>query len=195
MNASIRLAGAISACCLAAMVAVLVATLALRPFGILVPSSEEIVTFLMVGMAFFGFVYAYAGRAHVRVDTLHRRFPPRLRRAVEIASHAGAALLCAFVAYEGALLAWTAFRYNDLSDGLIPIPMWIPMSALPVGLSLFACALVRDGLRIAAGGSVTFAVSDKDEAVALAAARSAASAPGGPKRQHVPKRKARRLVQ
>jgi TRAP-type C4-dicarboxylate transport system permease small subunit len=172
MDGLIRTAGALSAVCLAAMVGVLVATLALRPIGVLVPSSEEIVTFLMVGMAFFGFVYAYAERVHVRVDTLHRRLAPRARRIVEVASHAGAALLCGAVAYNGAKLAWTAFRFNDLSDGLIPIPMWIPMSTLPLGFALLALALLRDGLRIAAGRHLQFAVSDKEEALSLVADRA-----------------------
>jgi TRAP-type C4-dicarboxylate transport system permease small subunit len=168
MNGLIRIAGAISAFCLAAMVGVLVLTLSLRPFGILVPSSEEIVTFLMGGMAFFGFVFAYAERVHVRVDTLHRRLAPRVRRIVEIVSHAAGTLLCGAVAYNGAELAWTAYRFNDLSDGLIPIPMWLPMGALPLGFALLALALLRDGLRIAAGRQMQFAVSEKEEALSLA---------------------------
>ena len=161
MDALIRSAGVTSALCLAGRV------------GVLVPSSEEIVTFLMVGMALFGFVYAYAERVHVRVDTLHRRLPPGTRRIVEIASHAGAALLCGAVAVNGAQLAWTAFRFNDLSDGLIPIPMWIPMSTVPLGFVLLTLALLRDGVRIAAGRDMQFAVSDKEEALALAADRKA----------------------
>lgn len=168
MDRLIRIFGAFSALCLAGMVGVLLATLILRPFGVLVPSSEEIVTFLMVGMAFFGFVYAYAEGVHVRVDTLHRRLTPSVRHMVEIASHFGAALLCTAVAYNGAKLAWTAFRFNDLSDGLIPIPMWIPMSSLPVGFTLLTFVLLRDGLRIMAGRDLRFAVSEKEEAISLA---------------------------
>ena len=170
MNALARLAGALSAICLAAMVLVLAATLAGRPLGILVPSSEEITTFLMVGMAFFGIVYAYAEGVHVRVDTLHRRLPAGLRRAIEIACHLGAAALCAVVAFHSGRLAWTAWRFHDVSDGLVPIPMWIPMAALPLGFGLLALVLLRDGARLVAGGSVAFGVSEKDEAVTLAAA-------------------------
>jgi TRAP-type C4-dicarboxylate transport system permease small subunit len=168
MDHVIRISGAFSALCLAGMVVVLLATLVLRPFGVLVPSSEEIVTFLMVGMAFFGFVYAYAAGAHVRVDTLYRRFSPTIGRTVEIASHFGAALLCAVVAYNGAKLAGTAFEFNDLSDGLIPIPMWIPMSSVPLGFTLLAFAILRDGLQIMAGRNIRFAVSEKEEAISLA---------------------------
>jgi len=173
MDRLARAAGALSALCLAGMVAVLLATLALRPFGILVPSSEEITTFLMVGMAAFGFVYAYVHGAHVRVDTLHRRLSAGSQRVVDVASHAAAALLCAVVAFAGAQLAWTAFRFNDLSDGLIPIPMWIPMSTVPVGLALLAALLVRDGLRILAGQRLRFAVSEREEALSLAVEKDA----------------------
>jgi TRAP-type C4-dicarboxylate transport system permease small subunit len=173
MDRVIRFFGAISALCLAGMAVVLLATLVLRPFAVLVPSSEEIVTFLMVGMAFFGFVYAYAAGSHVRVDTLYRRLSPGIGRTVEIASHFAAALLCAAVAYNGAALAWTAYEFNDLSDGLIPIPMWIPMSSLPLGFALLAFALLRDGLQIMAGRHIRFAVSEKEEAISLAESKEA----------------------
>jgi TRAP-type C4-dicarboxylate transport system permease small subunit len=177
MDRLARVAGALSALCLAGMVGVLVATLALRPLGILVPSSEEFVTFLMVGMAGFGFVYAYVHGAHVRVDTLYRRLRGSAQRAVDVASHLLAALLCAGVAFAGGRLAWTAFRFNDLSDGLVPIPMWIPMSALPIGLALLAAFLVRDGLRSLAGQRLRFAVSEREEALSLAVEQDAQGTP------------------
>ena len=93
MDPLVRFSGALAALSLSAMVVVLAATLVLRPLGILVPSSEEIVTFLMVAMAFFGITYTNLERAHVRVDTLHRRLPATVRHGVELASHLGAAVL------------------------------------------------------------------------------------------------------
>jgi TRAP-type C4-dicarboxylate transport system permease small subunit len=168
MDRLARAAGALSALCLAGMVGVLVATLALRPFGILVPSSEEIVTFLMVGMAALGFVYTYLHGAHVRVDTLYKRFSGGAQRFIDVASHAAAALLCAGLAVAAGSLTWTAYRFNDLSDGLVPIPMWIPMSTVPLGFALLAAFLVRDALRIVAGQRLRFAVSEREEALSLA---------------------------
>lgn len=164
----IRWAGALSVLCLCGMVLVLAATLVLRPFGILVPSSEIIATFLMVGMALFGFVYAYAERVHIRVDTLHRRIPAVPRRWIEIISHFGAAALCAFITYHSAGIVWLAYRFNDLSDGLIAIPMWIPLGAMPVGFGLLTLALLRDAVRLLRGQAVRFGTSEKDDAVALA---------------------------
>lgn len=173
----VRWSGALSALCLAAMVLVLAATLALRPFGKLVPSSEEIVTFLMVGMAFFGICYTYLERAHVRVDTLFKRLPFGLQRGVEVASHLSAAILCASIAFEGGGITWTAYKFHDLSDGLIPIPMWIPLLTVPLGFGLLALVLLRDGGLIIAGRSLQFGISEKDEAVSLATASNAVETP------------------
>jgi len=168
MDRLIRCAGALSVLCLCGMVLVLAATLVLRPVGILVPSSEIIATFLMVGMALFGFVYAYAERVHIRVDTLHRRIPAVPRRWIEVVSHFGAAVLCAFITHHSAGIAWMAFRFNDLSDGLVAIPMWIPLGAMPVGFGLLTLALLRDGARLLRGQEVRFGTSEKEDAVALA---------------------------
>lgn len=172
MDRLVRCAGAVSVMCLSGMVLILIATLVLRPFGILVPSSEIITTYLMVGMAFFGLVYAYAGGAHVRVDALYRHLPAGLRRGVDVLSHVGAAALCGAIAWHSGSLAWMAFVYHDLSDGLIAIPMWLPMSPVALGFGLFALALLRDGVRVLRGQPVCFAVSEKDDAAALATAGS-----------------------
>ena len=170
MSRLAHLAGALAALCLAAMVAVLGVTIVGRPFGWLVPSSDEITTFLMVGMAFFGIVHAYVEGVHVRVDTLHKRLPPAVQRGVDLAAHAGAGVLCAVVAWQSGRLAWTAFRFHDVSDGLVPIPMWIPMATLPLGFTLLALLLLRDAARLLAGRAVRFSVSEKDEAVSLVSA-------------------------
>ena len=175
MDPLIRFSGALAALSLSAMVVVLAATLVLRPFGILVPSSEEIVTFLMVAMAFFGIAYTYLERAHVRVDTLHRRLSPAVRHGVEVISHLGAAALCAGVAWQAGSLAWTAYRFNDLSDGIIPIPMWIPLATVPLGFALLTLALLQDAGRLMNGSVLRFATSEKDDAVALAQSEGSAS--------------------
>jgi TRAP-type C4-dicarboxylate transport system permease small subunit len=170
MDKLIRWFGVLSAMCLANMTLVLAATLVLRPFGILVPSGEEIVTFSMVAMAFFGFVYAYLEGAHVRVDTLFSRLPRALQKTLEIASHFGAAALCAGVTFYSAQLAFTAYRFNDVSDGLVPIPMFVPMGVVPLGFGLFALVLLRDGVRVLSGANVLFALTEKEEAISLATA-------------------------
>lgn len=166
-----RCAGALAVMCLCGMVLVLAATLVLRPFGVLVPSSEIITTFLMVGMAFLGMVYAYTEKVHVRVDALYRRLPRTLRHWTDILVCSGATILCASIAFYSWRLTALAYRFDDLSDGLIAIPMWIPLGVVPLGFGLFALALLRDTLRVLQGRPVQFSRKDEDDAMALAAAK------------------------
>lgn len=171
MNLISRVAGLVAALCLAGMVLVVIAAIVARPFGRLVPSSDEITTFLMVGMAFFGFVYAYREGAHVRVDTLFCFLPAGTKHVLEILSHsAAAALALALTIYSGELTR-QAYIFHDLSDGLLAIPMWIPMIAMPIGFALFALALAYDGIRICRRERVVFAISERDEALSLVAER------------------------
>ena len=94
--------------------------------------------------------------------------PALIRRAVDILGHFGAAVLSATIAFHAARLTWTAYRFNDLSDGLVPIPMWIPMSTVPLGFALLGLVVLRDGVRLVAGREVRSDVSERDEAVSLA---------------------------
>lgn len=164
-----RVAGLVAALCLAGMVLVVVTAIVARPFGHLVPSSDEITTFLMVGMAFFGFVYAYREGAHVRVDTLFRCLPAGAKNVLEILSHGAAATLALTLAIYSGELTRQAYVFNDLSEGLLAIPMWIPMIAMPIGFALFALALAYDAIRICRRERVVFAVSERDEALSLVA--------------------------
>lgn len=163
-----NIAGIIAALCMAGMTVLLLAEIALRPFGILVPSANDFATYLMIGVAFFGFVHAFEAGAHVRVDLVYRHLPAGVQQAVECLSLAIAAVLLAALTYGAGHLAWTAYRFHDVSDTLIPIPMVVPLGAATLGLGLFALVAAMSAYGVVRGRSVVFAISEKDEALALA---------------------------
>ncbi len=173
MKAIPRIAGALAAVCMAGMVLLLLAELALRPFGVLVPSADDFTTFLMVAAAFLGFVHAYAHGQHVRVDLLLKHLPDRLRRPVEIASLLAATALLVWLTVTSAQLATSAYRYHDMSDTVVPVPLWIPMGIVPIGLALFAIATVSDALNAFRGGALRHSESEQEEALELASGTSA----------------------
>lgn len=158
---------------MAGMVLLLLTELALRPFGVLVPSADDFSTFLMVAAAFLGFVHTYAHGQHVRVDLLLKRLPPPVRRPVEIASLAVATALLVWLTFTSAQIALSAYRYHDMSDTLVPVPLWIPMGIVPVGLALFAIATAGDALVALTGGALRHSESEQEEALELAAGTSA----------------------
>jgi TRAP-type C4-dicarboxylate transport system permease small subunit len=164
------IAGVIAALCMAAMALLLLAEILLRPFGVLVPSADDFTTFLMIGVGFFGFVHAFHEGAHVRVDLLFRRLPARIQHGLQVASLFLAALLLAGLTLGSAEMTWAAYRFHDVTDTLIPVPMALLLGSATLGLGLFTLLCLWSGLRSLAGGAITFAVGEKEEAMALARA-------------------------
>ena len=162
------LSGVIASFCMAAMVIILLIDIAIRPFGLLLHSAGDIATFLMVAVAYFGFVHTFAEGKHIRVELLTRRFPPAFARPLEIASLILAAVLLAWLAYTSGKLTYTAWRFNDMTDTVVRIPLWIPTGVVPLGLGLFALAAASDAFSAFVGHQLRHSVSEADEALALA---------------------------
>lgn len=102
--------------------------------------------FLAVTMTSFG--YAYASGAHVRLDILSRRFPPRLNAAIELAG-VGLILapLCLLVIADGVDSTWLSLVQGERwGDTALPL-QWLVRVWLPLGFALLMAAGIASALR------------------------------------------------
>ena len=109
-------------------------------------SDASTVAFLATTMTSFG--YAYAAGAHVRLDVLSRRFPPRLNAAIELAGTALILLpLCAVIVVDGIDSTWRSFlqgeRWADTAWAL----QWAVRLWVPLGFALLMAAGIAAALR------------------------------------------------
>ncbi|HSD54799.1 MAG TPA: TRAP transporter small permease subunit [Burkholderiales bacterium] len=109
-------------------------------------SDASTVAFLATTMISFG--YAYAAGAHVRLDVLSRRFPPRLNAAIELAGTALILLpLCAVIVVDGIDSTWRSFlqgeRWADTAWAL----QWAVRLWVPLGFALLMAAGIAAALR------------------------------------------------
>lgn len=97
---------------------------------------DEGTGFLVVAIVMFGAAEALRRDDHIRIDLLLHAAGPRLRRLLELWSHAGV------LAFAVLLLAtaWHTVTFSRgfgaYSDGYLALPLWIPQSALLVGAAL-----------------------------------------------------------
>ena len=161
-------AGILACALLVGMVLIVFAAIVLRQFGVLVPGHDEIATYFMVGMACLGLPYAYRRGAHIRVETLLTRLPERWQRRANIWCVLFAAAVCAVFCYFSFGLVWDSFRFGDLSQGLLPVPLWIPQLPIFLGLGLFVLSLIEDFFLLAQGKKGSFEVSAPTDAVSQA---------------------------
>jgi TRAP-type C4-dicarboxylate transport system permease small subunit len=111
--------------------------------GLAVPGLAEVSGFLLVGASFLGLAYTFVNGGHIRVTLLIGSLPGRVRVYVELWSLSLALLLCAYLGWFLFWLIHDSYTFGETSYGLVPIPLWIPQSAMMVGVVLFCLALAE----------------------------------------------------
>lgn len=143
-----RLSGAAAVVCLVMIVVFALSQILARPFGLVSPSADEFAGFSMAGATFLGMAHTLRNGAHVRMHVLLSVMGPRVLRIFELG--------CTFVggAVTGMLSLYTidmmivSHRIGEWTLGLLPIPKWVPMSFMMIGLMVFSIALFDDFVRV-----------------------------------------------
>lgn len=133
-----------------------------RMLGGMVPSAIDLAAFCMAASTFLGLAYTFRDRAHIRVLLALHRLPHRGRRIAETFNFAAATLLFGYLAYMLGDMAWVSFDFGDMSIGLVPVPLWIPQTALTFGAGVATAVLFDETCSLVAGGSGRFNEVDLD---------------------------------
>jgi TRAP-type mannitol/chloroaromatic compound transport system permease small subunit len=109
---------------------------------------KELESVLFLGLVMLSIGYAYLRDAHVRVDLASRRFPARLRAAIEIAGCVGVLIpFCCVLLWYGGDAAWRSFLQGErLPVGDLPL-QWLVRMAVPLGGLLLLAAGAAVALR------------------------------------------------
>ncbi len=124
--------------------------------------TEELGRYLMIWMGFLGASLALRNGAHVGVDMVRATLPRAVRRVVILI---GSLIICSFfvmVTYQGIRLVSMVQEQESL---VLPISMFWPYLAIPVGTLLMLVQLVPLTIREWRTGSVVH-VSEAEERLA-----------------------------
>lgn len=112
--------------------------------GLAIPSYTEIAGFLLAGASFLALAYTFKRAGHIRVTLILQILPKPIQKICNIFALIFGFAIAAYASYNCILLTYKSFSYNDLSTGLIAIPLWIPQMVMTLGLMIFALALLDD---------------------------------------------------
>lgn len=112
------------------------------PLGLLIPSYAELAGFFLACASFLALPSTWRAGGHIRVALVLQRMPPRIRHLMDVWSAFVATGIAGFAAYYAAHLAYESFTYGDISAGLLAIPLWLPQSAVALGLAVLTLALL-----------------------------------------------------
>jgi TRAP-type C4-dicarboxylate transport system permease small subunit len=134
-----------------------------RTLGLHLPSADEISGYCLAASSFLGLAATYRRAEHIRVGLVIERLSPRWRRPVELWCLAAAVFLLVYFAWYAVDMVWWSYVLNDVSQGLLPIPLWIPQTGIAAGLAVMAVALIDDLIVLLAGGTPSYLAARSGE--------------------------------
>jgi TRAP-type C4-dicarboxylate transport system permease small subunit len=149
-------AGGLGALCVALICVLMIWQSIGRELGASTGAINDIVAWLCAASGFFTMAHAFKHGDFVRVTLLMEKLPPKQRRAMELVSLGIATVAVGYLAWWACAFTYESWRFNELAQGLLPLPIWIPQSSFAFGSILLWLAVVDELVIVASGGVPTY---------------------------------------
>jgi len=143
--------GAIAAVFLVGICLLVLAQIIGRLLGVAIPSADEFAGYCLSASTFLALSYALRQASHIRVTLLIDRVSQRGRRRFEAVCVAGGLALSACLTWFTVEMVWFSIKFGDLTQGLVPIPLWIPQMGMVIGVTMLMLAFAVDAARMLLG--------------------------------------------
>ncbi|MET0334061.1 MAG: TRAP transporter small permease, partial [Rhizobacter sp.] len=133
--------GALGAASVLAIAVLMVWQTLMRVAGHSTGAANDIVAWLAAAAAFLTMAHAFKHGDFVRVTIVLEHLPDNLRRALEATSLALGVIATAYLAWWACATTFESWQFNEIAQGLLPLPMWIPQSSFAIGSVLLLVAV------------------------------------------------------
>ena len=116
-------------------------------FNAPVPMTYEVGAFMLVFIVFMGLAYSQRQRAHIRVEFLTLRLPPKARGVLDLLAYTLGVAMYGAIFYQGFTWAYHGFQIGEYVAGLVNIPKWPSMFAVPFGAMLLGLQFLSDWIK------------------------------------------------
>ena len=123
-----------------------------RPLGINVPAGDDLVSWCMAAMAFLGLAHTFRHGEMIRVGLLIDRVMGRPRRVMEITALTIGCGFIGFFAWNAAVMTYDSWRFHDMAQGVLAVPLWIPQLGYSGGLVILFVAFADELIHVVSGG-------------------------------------------
>jgi TRAP-type C4-dicarboxylate transport system permease small subunit len=148
--------GVLAAAFMVVMTGFVVVQIVARLVGFQVPSADDFARLAMAASAFLGLAFALRTGAHIRVTLLLDKLPPAAQRWFEIGCLIAATATCYWFAWSTFDTAIDSWKIDEYTIGQIPIPKWIPLLGMALGILLVAIAFTEDLYEVVLGRTPSY---------------------------------------
>ncbi|MEE4240604.1 MAG: TRAP transporter small permease [Desulfopila sp.] len=115
-----------------------------QAIGLTIPSYADFTGFFLVAASFLALAYTLKMGGHIRVSLVIANLNKKIRHIFEVWCLLLASSATIYFSWYTFLLVRDSHEYNDLSSGMVAVPLWIPQSAMLIGLLILSIALLDE---------------------------------------------------
>jgi len=156
LDALFLAAGGLGALCVALICALMIWQSIAREFGVSTGAVNDIVAWLCAASGFFTMAHAFKHGDFVRVTLLMEKLAPGPRRTLELVSLVIATIAVGYLTWWACAFTYESWRFHELAQGLLPLPIWIPQTSFALGSILLWLAVIDELVIVARGGEPTY---------------------------------------
>ncbi len=137
-------AAVVAAVALAAICVLMLAQAAGRQVGILIRGADDIVAWLTAACAFLALAHTFRHGDLVRVGVFLDRLGGAWRWRAEVAALTLTTAFTVYMLWAVSSFVYESWQMNELAQGLLIIPIWIPQTSLVLGIAIFLVAVLDE---------------------------------------------------
>jgi TRAP-type C4-dicarboxylate transport system permease small subunit len=124
-----------------------------RQISLNIPAGDDFASWCMAAMAFLGLAHTFRSGEMIRVGLLIDRFEGARRWYFEMFSLVLGVGFVGFFAWHAVRMTYDSWRFNDISQGVVAVPLWIPQLGFACGLAILFIAFADELVHVARGGT------------------------------------------
>jgi TRAP-type C4-dicarboxylate transport system permease small subunit len=159
-------AGVFAAAAIAAIGALMLVQAFGRGAGILVRGADDIVAWLCAACTFLALGHTFRHGDLVRVGVFLDRLPARARWFAELFALGFTSIFVAYMLWAVTRFVYDSWQFNEVAQGLIRVPIWIPQLSLVIGIAIFFIAVLDELVAVVNKRKPSYQIAEESRAAA-----------------------------
>ena len=132
-----------------------------REAGYLLRGADDISAWLCAASAFLALGHTFRSGELIRVGLWVEVLGAAARRRAEVVALATAALCTGYMTWAVARFVFESWKFHEVAQGLIKIPIWIPQLSVVLGTLIFLIAVLDDLVTVVRGGKPAYQLAEE----------------------------------
>lgn len=154
--------GALAALCLASICLLMLVQAVGREFGLLIRAADDITSWLCAAAAFLALGHTFRHGELVRVGLFVDLLKPGPRRIAEIVALSITGLFVGYMAVAVTKFVYESWKFKEVAQGLLKIPIWIPQLCFVVGVVIFLVAVLDELVAVIRRQKPAYQLAEED---------------------------------